>query len=76
MTQANKIKLKMKSTTPASQKILAIIKIQQYYQVGNQCQKHLLPLRYQNQYLTQRAARKILRTKNQNNCTGKQNGVS
>ena len=76
MTQANKIKLKKKSTAPTSPKMVAIIKIQQHHQVGYQWHKDLLPLRYQNQYLTRKAARTILGTKNQNNCTGKQNGVS
>ena len=63
MTQVNKIKPKKKSTTPVSQKMVAIINIQQHHQVAYQHQEHLFPLPYQNQYLTQRAETAIPETK-------------
>ena len=63
MTQANKIKPKEKSTTPVSQKMVAIINIQQHHQVAYQHQEHLFLLPYQNQYLTRRAATAIPETK-------------
>ena len=52
-TQANKTKLKKKNTTSAFQKMIAIIKIQQYHQVAYQHQEHLLPLPYQYRHLTE-----------------------
>ena len=53
MTHFNKTKVKKKATTPASQKMVTIIKTQQHHEVAYQHQKHLLPLPYKKQYLTQ-----------------------